>query len=213
MSMQFMDPFLFKNPFTSIVCGPTGSGKSTFVMKLLKNINQMFSEKIKKIYYFYNNWQKNYEQQTDVNIEFRQGLPSEEDLNQFPKSEHSLVVIDDLQIPALNNIFIANLFGRESHHRNVSVILILQNLFHQGKYCRDISLNTHYFILFKNPRDTQQIRLLGRQLGIQKKLVSAYMDATETPFGYLLIDLSPGSNDSYMLKSRIFPDEDTVVYK
>ena len=211
--MQFMDPFVFKNLFTSIVCGPTGSDKSTFVMTVLKNINHLCSEKIKKIYYFYNNWQKNYEQQTAVNIEFRQGLPSEEDFNQFPKSEHSLVVIDDLQIPALNNIFIANLFSRESHHSNISVILILQNLFHQGKYCRDISLNTHYFILFKNPRDTQQINLLGRQLGIQKKLVGAYKDATETPFGYLLLDLSPGSNASYMLKTRIFPDEDTVVYK
>ena len=39
------------------------------------------------------------------------------------------------------------------------------------------------------------------------------MDANETPFGYLLIDLSPGSNDTYMLKIRIFPDDDTVVYK
>ena len=59
----------------------------------------------------------------------------------------------------------------------------------------------------------QQIKLLGRQLGIQKKLLDIYTDATETPFGYLRIDLLPGSNDTYMLKTRIFPDEDTVVYK
>ena len=92
-------------------------------------------------------------------------------------------------------------------------MLILQNLFHQGKYCRDISLNTHYFISFKNPRDTQQIKLLGRQIGIQKKLSDVYLDATETPFGYLLIDLSPVINDIYMLKTRNFPDEDTIIYK
>ena len=140
-------------------------------------------------------------------------MPSKEHFKQFPNSEHSIVVIHDLQIPALNNIFIANLFSRESHHRNISVMLILQNLFYQGKYCRDISLNTHYFILFKNPRDTQQIKLLGRKIGIQKKLLDVYLDATETPFGYLLIDLSPGINDIYMLKTRIFPDEDTIIYK
>ena len=87
----------------------------------------------------------------------------------------------------------------------------MQNLFHQGKYCRDISLNTHYFILFKNPRDIQQIKLLGRQLG--KKLLNVYLDATEDPFGYLLIDLSPGKKDSYMLRSRIFPAEHMIIYK
>ena len=146
------------------------------------------------------------------NIEFRQGLSSE-DFKPFPSSEHTIVVMDDLQMSALNNIFIANLFSRESHHTNISVLLILQNLFHQGKYCRDISLNTHYFILFKNHRDTQQMKLLGRLLGIQKKLLHVYLDATKSPFGYLVIDLSPGIKDTYMLKTAIFPDEDTILYK
>ena len=58
-------------------------------------------------------------------------------------SDHYVIVIYDLQSTALNNIFIANRFSRESHHRKISIILILQNLVHQGKYCRDISLNTH----------------------------------------------------------------------
>ena len=138
-------------------------------------------------------------------------MPSEEDFKRFPNSEHSIVVIHDLQSPPLNKIFIANVFSRESHHRNISVIL--QNLFYQSKYCRDISLNTHYFILFKNPRDIQHIKLLGQQIGIEKKLLDVYLDATETAFGYLLIDLSPGSNDTYMLRTQIFPDEHTVIYK
>ena len=99
-------------------------------------------------------------------------------------------------------LFIANLFSRESHHRNITLILILQNLFHQGKYCRDISLNTHYFILFKNPRDIQPIKLLGRQLGTQKNTLEVYLDANQHAFGYLLIDLSPGSNDSFMLRNQ-----------
>ena len=44
-------------------------------------------------------------------------------------------------------------------------------------------------------------------------LLDVYLDATETPFGYLLIDLSPGNNDTYMLRTRLFPDEDTIIYK
>ena len=118
-----------------------------------------------------------------------------------------------MQITALNDPFIANLFCRESHHKNVSVFLLLQNLFHQGKYSRDISLNSHYFIVFKNPRDSQQIRYLGTQLGIRKKLMSVYEDATLLPFSYLMNDLSPKSEITYMLRSHIFPFEDTVIYK
>ena len=114
------------------------------------------------------------------------------------------MIIDDLQIAALNDGFIANLFIRESHHRNLSVILILQHLFHQGKYARDISLNAHYFILFKNPRDKNQIKILGNQLGIRDKIEEAYSSATERPFSYLLIDLSPRSESDYMLRSNIY---------
>ena len=173
----------------------------------------MFSEKVKKNYYFYNNWQKKFEEEINSEIEYRQGLPSEEDFKEYPNDEQCLVVIDDMQFSALSNLFIANLFSRESHHRNISVILILQNLFHQGKYCRDISLNTHYFILFKSPRDIPQIKLLGRQLGMHTKLLEVYLDATRDGFGYLLIDLSPGNSDSYRFRSHIFPDEHTIVYK
>ena len=106
----------------------------------------MFSQEVKKIYYFYNNWQKKFDEEINTNIEYRQGLPTEEDFKSYANGEQCIVVIDDMQVSALNNLFIANLFSRESHHRNITLILILQNLFHQGKYCRDISLNTHYFI-------------------------------------------------------------------
>ena len=58
-----------------------------------------------------------------------------------------------------------------------------------------------------------QIKLLGNQLGIGKKLHQAYSNATAEPFSYILIDLSPQSNRSYMLRSNIFPDEYATVYK
>ena len=102
-----------------------------FFMKMLNNISATFSQNIKKIYYFYNNWQKKFEEEITTDIEYRQRLPTEEDFKSYPNDEQCIVVIDDMPISALNNIFIANLFSRDSHHRNLSVILILQNLFHQ----------------------------------------------------------------------------------
>jgi len=48
-----------------------------------------------------------------------------------------LVILDDL----LNDVYskhLCDLFTRGSHHRNSSVILITQNQFYQGRYCRDV---------------------------------------------------------------------------
>ena len=203
----------FTSPSTAIISGPTASGKSTFIFKMLHNLEHMFTTPVKKIYYFYGVWQKLFEVNSDLNVEYIKDIPNEQFLEELETDNHNLVIIDDLQSSALNNSFIANLYSREAHHRNISVFLILQNLFHQGKYSRDISLNTHCFILFKNQRDMNQIKLLGNQLGIGKELHQAYSDATTEPFSYILIDLSPQSNRSYMLRSNIFPDEYATVYK
>jgi len=59
---------------------------------------------------------------------------------------------------------VSQLFTKGSHHRNISLILITQNLFHQGPSSRDISLNIMYIAVFKNPRDKTQIVHLARQV-------------------------------------------------
>ena len=59
---------------------------------------------------------------------------------------------------------IADLFTKGSHHRNLSIIYIVQNTFHQGKEMINISLSAHYIVLFKSPRDKQQISMLARQV-------------------------------------------------
>ena len=43
---------------------------------------------------------------------------------------------------------IANLFTKKSHHGNLSVIYIVQNLFHKRKDHRTISLNACYLSYF-----------------------------------------------------------------
>jgi hypothetical protein len=56
-----------------------------------------------------------------------------------------LVILDDL----LNDIYskeVCDLCTRGRHHGNISVILITQYLFHQGRYCRDMSLNDRYLV-------------------------------------------------------------------
>ena len=71
----------------------------------------------------------------------------------FGRSAAITVITRILPTDASKDKRIVNLFTRDSHHHNLSVIYIVQNLFHQGKGSRSISLNSYYLVLFKNPRD------------------------------------------------------------
>ena len=100
------------------------------------------------------------------------------------------------------------LFTKQSHHRNISVMFISQNLFNQGKGNRTISLNCHYMVLFKNPRDSSQIIHLAKQMypGKPGFLKGIFQDATNEPYGYLFIDLKQNTPDHFRLRTQIFPE-------
>jgi len=143
-------------------------------------------------------------------IELREGLPRPEDYSSDPFSP-KLVIIDDLmRESSLSEVRIVDLFTKGSHHKNLSVILISQNLFHQGRGQRDISLNANYIVVSKNPRDRAQIRHLARQVypDDPKFLEEAYYDASR-PHVYLLLDLKQSTADEYRFRMCIFPDDTT----
>ena len=80
-------------------------------------------------------------------------------------------------------------------HRGLSTIYIKRNLFHQSKLGRDIELQNTHIVLFKSPRDVMQATTLSTQFGLGSELVDWYRDATSVPFGHLLIDWSPCTDD------------------
>ena len=80
-------------------------------------------------------------------------------------------------------------------HRGLGTIYSQHNLFHQSKLGRDVELQNTHIVLFKSPRDVMQVTTLGAQWGLGSKLVDWYCDATSVPFGNLLIDLSPRTDD------------------
>ena len=132
-------------------------------------------------------------------IEVVKGIPTalERD-SYFDVNKRNLIVFDDQMINASKDKWIVNLFTRDSHHRNLSVIYIVQNLFHQGKGSRSINMNSHYLVLFMNPRDKLQILTLAKQMypGQTDFFLNQYEEAVKRPFGYLLIDLRTTAQDN-----------------
>ena len=107
-----------------------------------------------------------------------------------------------------------DLFTKDSHHRNISVILITQSLFHQGRYCRDISLNAKCLVLLKNVGDKNQFLYLARQEFPEDSdsPYRPYLDATRRPHGYLLLDLSQDTDDRFRFRTSILQNQTPVIY-
>ena len=147
-----MDP-RWKHPFPALVAGPTCCGKSQFVKRLLESGEEMIDGAPENIIWCYGMYQPAYDEmlKTIPNITFVEGIPS--DLkSMIDPSIRNLIVLDDMMKELSNDQRITNLFTKGCHHRNLSVIFILQNIFHRGKELRDMSLNCHYLVLFKSPR-------------------------------------------------------------
>ena len=213
MSSVSSDVLKLKTPFTMGVYGGSGSGKTVFVRKLLAS--DLFDHQPKKIIYCYTEWQAIFEDMEKEGIEFYEGLPTKEEVNNWSeRRQHMILVLDDMMQCIVNNVEVQHFFTATSHHRNVSIIVLSQNIFAQGKTARTISLNLHYIVLFQNVRDTSQVMTLARQIfpSKTKYFMDAYHKATSIKYGYLLIDISPHTDKTFQLRSCVLPDEMCVVY-
>ena len=196
-----------KHPFTCIVAGPSGSGKTVFTTRLIENARDMIEPAPDRVLWCYGVFQSFFNE--TKNVEFHEGLPN---LDVFDGKQRVLLILDDLMHETDDRV--SQIFTRVSHHKNLSVLYLTQNLFYGSKQNRTISLNSHYVVLFKNARDATQISHLAGQMypGKSKFMIEAYRDATSNPFSYLLVDLKPDTEDRLRLRSNIFPGETPYVY-
>jgi hypothetical protein len=203
------------HPFNALVAGPSQSGKTWWIMKLLSTPGSI-RPKPQRILYCYAEWQPAYRNLSlSGNVEFVKGLPTDI-LSKLDGTTPTLVILDDLMIESSSNKEITSLFVRGTHHKNASVILVCQNLFEKG--LRTISLNSHFIVLFFSPRDQQQIASLARQLYPKNKsqfLVEAYNDATSVSgHSYLFLDLKQTTNKDLRVKTNVFSENNfpPIVY-
>ena len=180
------------------VAGPTSCGKTTWLKNVLKH--QLISPNPHQIIWCYREWQPLYREmmQQFPNITFIEGI----DLPEVDERYPHLIVLDDLMIDATKNKDVSNMFTVGSHHRNMSIVCLLQNVFYQGKENRTMSLNSHYLVLFKNPRDQLQVSCLARQMYPHNSahFMEKFQKATAQPYGCLVVDLKQDTTEKERLK-------------
>lgn len=203
---------LFKHPFTLMIAGATSSGKTQLARNIVTHLPELITPEISlpiQVNWSYGIWTQAYGKPFNspyVRVSYVKGLPKD--------VKADVLVVDDLMTSVSGSEEFANIFMRGSHHQNMSVIFIVQNLFHQGRRMRDIGLNCHYLILTKNRRDLGQITTLGRQLygNDWKFFIDAYKKSVlNRDYGYLLIDLTPTTEERYRLRANICPPEHPIT--
>ena len=151
--------------FLSVI-GPGGCDNNRLVSRILLNQKIIFKPSFEKILYFYKHFQTEYESLLlgctcrKVSIEFHQGLQwTAVDRSEAEKLT-TLVVIDDLYQDACEDETFLNLVvaGR---HRNIHLMTLRRNIYQPAKNSKTINLNVTQMILFKGPRDVEQIGVLG----------------------------------------------------
>ena len=92
-------------------------------------------------------------------------------------------------------------FGKTAitgRHQKLRFIYMKHNLFHKSANRRDTELQNTHIVLFRSPRDVQQIDVLGKKLCLENTIRTWYADATSTPFapfGLLMVEISRKAND------------------
>ena len=135
IKLEKCQQFQLVHPFTCMVAGMTGSGKTVWVQSLLQQAQTVIDQSPERIIWCYSQWRPAYTQLLMMvpTIEFVKGIPeSLENDSYLDINIRNLIVIDDQMIEAGKDNRIVNLFTK-GHHRKLSVIYIVQNLFHQGK--------------------------------------------------------------------------------
>lgn len=202
--------FRLHNDRAMCVTGPSQSGKTHFVLNLLESRNELFRKPIESVLWCYGIENESFQNVLrGKGYQTHYGLPQISDIK-----KNSICILDDLLQESENSKNVTNLFTKAAHHLPCFIIFISQSLFPGGKDARTRSLNTHYYVIFKNPRDKLQFEMLSRQIAPHqsKSLTDVYLDATSGSHGYLFIDFTQECPDEYRYRSNIL-NLPTICYK
>jgi len=103
-----------RHPFTFIVAGGTMSGKTTFVCKLIKDLDQMIQPIIDDVIIFFKEYQPGYDimKATDFRVRCIEGINLE-----VINAKNTLLVIDDQMTDSVKSKAIQELFTSGVHHK------------------------------------------------------------------------------------------------
>ena len=159
-----------KTPFTLILAGASGCGKTTWLERLLKEFKTVTdgASKYQTLLWFSGTKQPALFQRVRATfagtVRFFDSIDKEVYEQVEKQGRNSTIVIDDLMQETSGMAGVGKLFTKGRSHLNCNIILLWQNVFPSGSEARNLSINAHHMVLFKNPRDKSQVRYFATSL-------------------------------------------------
>ena len=193
-----------KKNFKLFLSGPSACGKSTLMLDIIKNINKIAIHPPEIIVYYFKTWQSKFDMlKNEYGVTFVED--NEGIIDQLKRLQSPALVIFDDMINSDNLKHIAQLFTVYGRHLDLCLAFLSQRLFNNNEFFRQISQNSDYLIIFKNPRNSMDIRVLGGQMTPKSSdLIQIYKKATEKPYSYVFINLTQEAVAQLMFISNLF---------
>jgi len=203
-----------------LVAGPSQSGKSHFLLNLVKFREQLFTANFSRVIYCQKNihTEKNkaffaHLQELFPQAELVQGLPVLSELHLNINAIHTLLLVDDMMRDVVGCIGMNNLATNDVHNFNITVIFVFQNYFARGKYGNDLVRNCQYKVVFYNRTEMLELRTISTHTVDTPRFLSYNFNYLQRHYPedrhhYILIDSHSKSPMSQMwCRARIFPDD------
>ena len=200
-----------KENFKLFISGPSRCGKTFFVADLLQNIQTFAKQPPSQVIYIYKVWQTKFDEMKSVVHIFMQDEKNIiEKIKEYATGIPILIVFDDM-INSSSLSDLASLFTVDARHMNMSLVFLTQRMFVNDEHFRQISQNCDYFIVFKNPRNSSEIRTLAQQITPGSlHLINMYIEATKEPFSYLFINLTQECPPEVKYLSQFFSRDNSA---
>ena len=202
----------FDYPFRIFIAGSSQSGKTYFARELLYN-NEIFKKSIQSVRYCHPDYLSelpvNWHESLDVPVSYQSGIPTLDEMCRL--EPHTCLVLDDLYEEAILSRPVDYLFRVLSGKHKISVIIMSQRYFAQGRFGMNIRNNCNFTVMMRNSDGRVNSRIatsLGLTVAVNKAIHDTY---TNNYYPYIFVDSSPrGQVSNYRCYTSIFGDAQTV---
>ena len=202
----------FDYPFRVFISGSSQSGKTHFARELLYH-TEIFKQSIKCVHYCHPDYLSelpvDWHESLDVPVSYQSGIPTLDELCRL--EPHTCLVLDDLYEEAIISRQVDYLFRVLSGKKNISVVIMSQRYFAQGRFGMNIRNNCNFTVMMRNSdgRVNPKIAIsLNLSVAVNKAIEDTYAD---NYYPYIFIDSSPrGQVSNYRCYTSIFGNAQTV---
>ncbi len=200
-----------EKPFRLLIGGGSGSGKTTFLKKLVNESH--FETPFDKIIYRYPDYLQEPPATFDQIIEFQPGIGDLEYYNSLPRN--TLVIFDDLMNECGNSVDIMRLFSVVARKQQLSLIFIVQNVYDSSKQFRNIRINATGMVLFRFYAASDVTRRMLRDFRVQSLITQRQLDEIYSKsFAYIFINLHPKRQSDFVaIRGNIFERNFSIYHK